>query len=99
MIEVFAGGAVFTSVAKHYGLGGIGIKLKKARRTCRIYQLDLLQQPDRDFSKNDFAHGPHVCCGAFLHRCGPGKLVRCHGVESKFGPTFAVSSISSTRSS
>lgn len=48
MIEVFAGGAVFTSVAKHYGLGGIGIKLKKARRTCRIYQLDLLQQPDRE---------------------------------------------------
>jgi hypothetical protein len=47
MFEVFAGGAVLTSVAKHFGLGGIAIdKTKKPNARCTIFQLDLLKAED-----------------------------------------------------
>ena len=45
MIEVFAGGAVLTSVAKQYGLGGIAVdKFGKQNSRSTIYQLDLMKQ-------------------------------------------------------
>ena len=49
MLEVFAGGAVLTSVAKQFGLGGMAIdKIRKQNARCTIYQLDLLQADDRE---------------------------------------------------
>ena len=49
MIEVFAGGAVLTSVAKQYGLGGIAVdKVRKQNARSTIYQLDLMQPADRE---------------------------------------------------
>jgi hypothetical protein len=49
MFEVFAGGAVLTSVAKHFGLGGIAIdKTKKPNARCSIFQLDLLKSEGRE---------------------------------------------------
>ena len=49
MVEVFAGGAVLTSVAKQYGLGGMAIdKVRKQNARSTIYQLDLMQATDRE---------------------------------------------------
>jgi hypothetical protein len=55
MIEVFAGGAVLTSVAKQYGLGGMGVdKVRKQNARCTIYQLDLMQAADRELLEECF---------------------------------------------
>ena len=55
MIEVFAGGAVLSSVSKQFGLGSIAIdKVKKANARCTIYQLDLLQTGDRELLEKWF---------------------------------------------
>ena len=46
---MFAGGAVLTSVAKHFGLGGIAIdKTKRPNARCSIFQLDVLKPEDRE---------------------------------------------------
>ena len=76
MIEVFAGGAVLTSVAKQFGLGGIAIdKIKKANARCTIYQLDLLQQSDRELLEKWLA-SPLVLWVHFAPVCGTASRAR-----------------------
>ena len=64
MIEVFAGGAVLTSVAKQYGLGGIAVdKVRKQNARSTIYQLDLIQRALRTVARfTPFAVGA-FCTG------------------------------------
>ena len=67
MIEVFAGGAVLTSVAKQYGLGGIAVdKVRKQNSRSTIYQLDLMQAADRELLE-EWLSSP-FCYGCILHR-------------------------------
>ena len=49
MLEVFAGGAVLTSVAKQFGLNGIAVaKKRKQNARSTIFQLDLLKTSDQE---------------------------------------------------
>ena len=76
MVEVFAGGAVLTSVAKQFGLGGIAVdKMKKANTRCTIYQLDLLQQSDRELLEK-WLSSPLVLWVHFAPVCGTASRAR-----------------------
>ena len=76
MIEVFAGGAVLTSVAKQYGLGGIAIdKIKKSNARCTIFQLDLLQQSDRELLEQ-WLLSPLLLWVHFAPVCGTASRAR-----------------------
>ena len=76
MIEVFAGGAVLTSVAKHFGLGGIAIdKIRKSNARCTIYQLDLLQQADRELLE-EWLSSPLLLWVHFAPVCGTASRAR-----------------------
>ena len=76
MIEVFAGCAMLTSVAKSLGLGGIAIdKLRKAGARSTIYQLDLLQQKDRKLLW-EWLHSPLLLYVHFAPVCGTASKAR-----------------------
>ena len=76
IIEVFAGGAVLTSVAKQFGLGGIAIdKVKKANARSTIFQLDLLQQSDRELLEQ-WLMSPLLLWVHFAPVCGTASRAR-----------------------
>ena len=76
MIEVFAGGAVLTSVAKQYGLGGIAVdKVRKQNARSTIYQLDLLQPADRELLEQWLA-SPLLLWAHFAPVCGTASRAR-----------------------
>jgi hypothetical protein len=76
MIEVFAGGAVLTSIAKHSGLGGIAIdKTRKPNARCTIFQLDLLKEEDRELLE-DWLQSPLLLCVHFAPVCGTASKAR-----------------------
>ena len=76
MVEVFAGGAVLTSVAKQYGLGGIAVdKVRKQNARSTIYQLDLMQQADRQLLEQWLA-SPLLLWAHFAPVCGTASRAR-----------------------
>ena len=76
MIEVFAGGAVLTSVAKQYGLGGIAVdKVRKQNARSTIYQLDLMQPADRELLEQWLA-SPLLLWAHFAPVCGTASRAR-----------------------
>ena len=73
MIEVFAGGAVLTSVAKQFGLNGLAIdKVKKTNARSTIFQLDLMQQSDRELLEQ-WLYVTFAVMGAFCTSVWNGK--------------------------
>ena len=76
MLEVFAGGAVLTSVAKQFGLGGMAIdKIRKQNARCTIYQLDLLQADDRELLE-EWLSSPLLLWAHFAPVCGTASRAR-----------------------
>ena len=76
MIEVFAGGAVLTSVAKQYGLGGIAVdKVRKQNSRSTIYQLDLMQAADRELLE-EWLSSPLLLWVHFAPVCGTASRAR-----------------------
>ena len=76
MLEVFAGGAVLTSVAKQFGLGGMAIdKTRKQNARCTIYQLDLLQADDRELLE-EWLSSPLLLWAHFAPVCGTASRAR-----------------------
>ena len=76
MIEVFAGGAVLTSVAKQFGLNGIAIdKVKKTNARSTIFQLDLMQQSDRELLEQ-WLMSPLLLWVHFAPVCGTASRAR-----------------------
>ena len=76
MLEVFAGGAVLTSVAKQFGLGGMAIdKIRKQNARCTIYQLDLLQADDRELLE-EWLSSPVLLWAHFAPVCGTASRAR-----------------------
>ena len=76
MIEVFAGGAVLTSVAKQFGLNGLAIdKVKKTNARSTIFQLDLMQQSDRELLEQ-WLMSPLLLWVHFAPVCGTASRAR-----------------------
>eukprot|EP00435_Cladocopium_sp_Y103_P065983 s116_g28.t1 len=76
MIEVFAGGAVLTSVAKHFGLGGIAVdKKRKSNARCTIFQLDLMEAKDRELLE-EWLNSPLLLWVHFAPVCGTASRAR-----------------------
>eukprot|EP00435_Cladocopium_sp_Y103_P071499 s101_g37.t1 len=76
MIEVFAGGAVLTSVAKHFGLGGIAVdKKRKSNARCAIFQLDLMEAKDRELLE-EWLGSPLLLWVHFAPVCGTASRAR-----------------------
>ena len=76
MVEVFAGGAVLTSVAKQYGLGGMAIdKVRKQDARSTIYQLDLMQATDRELLE-EWLSSPLLLWAHFAPVCGTASRAR-----------------------
>jgi len=76
MLEVFAGGAVLTSVSKQFGLGGMAVdKIRKPNARCTIYQLDLLQASDREVLEEWFS-SPLLLWVHFAPVCGTASRAR-----------------------
>ena len=76
MLEVFAGGAVLTSVSKQFGLGGMAVdKIRKPNARCTIYQLDLLQASDRELLE-EWLPSPLLLWVHFAPVCGTASRAR-----------------------
>ena len=76
MIEVFAGGAVLTSVAKQFGLGGMALdKVRKPNARCTIYQLDLMHDTDRELIE-EWLSSPLLLWAHFAPVCGTASRAR-----------------------
>ena len=70
MLEVFAGGAVLTSVSKQLGLGGMAVDtVRKPNARCTIYQLDLLQASDTELLE-EWLSSPLLLWVHFAPVCG-----------------------------
>lgn len=87
MVEVFAGGAVLTSVAKQFGLGGMAIdKVRKQNARCTIYQLDLMQADDRELLEEWLA-SPLLLWAHFAPVCGTASRARENSQARAFNGT------------
>ena len=76
MLEVFAGGAVLTSVSKQFGLGGMAVdKVRKPNARCTIYQLDLLQASHRELLE-ELLSSPLLLWVHFAPVCGTASRAR-----------------------
>ena len=76
MIEVFAGGAVLTAVAKQFGLGGMAVdKIRKQNARSTIYQLDLMQGQDRELLE-EWLSSPLLLWAHFAPVCGTASRAR-----------------------
>ena len=76
MIEVFAGGAVLTSVSKQFGLGGMAVdKVRKQNSRSTIYQLDLMQCTDRELLE-EWLSSPLLLWVHFAPVCGTASRAR-----------------------
>ena len=76
MLEVFAGGAVLTSVSKQFGLGGMAVdKMRKPNARCTIYQLDLMHAKDRELIE-EWLSSPLLLWVHFAPVCGTASRAR-----------------------
>ena len=76
MVEVFAGGAVLTSVAKQFGLGGMAVdKVRKQNARSTIFQLDLMQSSDRELLE-EWLSSPLLLWAHFAPVCGTASKAR-----------------------